>query len=109
MLMAVPLLKNLHRFSAEQREAEYKWQISCENRTQHSVRLQALEAIKLAAGVGKTLSRRLLLLDALDGRMHTVKLRARCALQHGCHRSHATNQGYEALGGSNVSSKLSRE
>ena len=39
--------------------------------------LQALEAVKLAAGVGKTLSRRLLLLDALDGRMHTVKLRAR--------------------------------
>jgi len=38
---------------------------------------QALEAVKLAAGIGKTLSRRLLLLDALDGRMHTVKLRAR--------------------------------
>ena len=40
--------------------------------------VQALEAVKLAAGVGKPLSRRLLLLDALDGRMHTVKLRARC-------------------------------
>ncbi|KAK9815557.1 hypothetical protein WJX72_005681 [[Myrmecia] bisecta] len=39
--------------------------------------LQALEAIKLASGVGEVLSRKLLLFDGLSGRMHTVKLRAR--------------------------------
>ena len=55
--------------------------------------LQALEAIKLAAGVGAPLSRKLLLLDALSGRVQTVKLRARCgccllvasaAIPHSC-------------------------
>lgn len=39
--------------------------------------LQALEAIKIAAGVGTPLTRHLLLIDALGGRFHTVKLRAR--------------------------------
>lgn len=39
--------------------------------------LQAMEAIKIAAGVGSPLSRKLLLLDALSGRIHTVKLRTR--------------------------------
>lgn len=42
--------------------------------------LQAMEAIKIAAGVGAPLSRKLLLLDALSGRMHTVKLRTRCVI-----------------------------
>ena len=38
---------------------------------------QALEAIKLASGVGRPLSRTLLLLDALAGRFTSVKLRAK--------------------------------
>ena len=40
--------------------------------------LQALEAVKLLSGVGEPLSRRLLLVDALAARFHSVKLRARC-------------------------------
>jgi adenylyltransferase/sulfurtransferase len=36
--------------------------------------LQAMEAIKLLAGVGETLGGRLLLFDALDGRWHEVRL-----------------------------------
>ncbi|KIY99793.1 adenylyltransferase andsulfurtransferase MOCS3/UBA4 [Monoraphidium neglectum] len=39
--------------------------------------LQALEAIKLLTGIGKPLTRQLLLFDALSGRFTTVKLRAR--------------------------------
>lgn len=39
--------------------------------------LQAVEAVKLLSGVGRPLSRRLLLFDALAGRMQTVNLRAR--------------------------------
>lgn len=39
--------------------------------------LQALEVIKLAAGIGKSLSRKLLIVDALAGRFTTVQLRAR--------------------------------
>ncbi|KAK9826394.1 hypothetical protein WJX81_007186 [Elliptochloris bilobata] len=39
--------------------------------------LQAMEAVKVVTGVGRPLSRRLLMLDALQGRMHTVKLRAK--------------------------------
>ncbi|GBF89175.1 adenylyltransferase and sulfurtransferase [Raphidocelis subcapitata] len=39
--------------------------------------LQALEAVKILAGVGKPLSRQLLLFDALSGRFTTIKLRAR--------------------------------
>ena len=39
------------------------------------VQAQALEAIKIASGVGKPLSRSLLLFDALAGRFTTVKLR----------------------------------
>ena len=46
--------------------------------------LQAMEAIKVVTGVGQTLSRRLLLLDALQGRMHTVKLRARVCVPRRC-------------------------
>ena len=42
--------------------------------------LQALEAIKLAAGVGQVLSQRLLIFDALALRFQTVKLRGRWAL-----------------------------
>ncbi len=38
---------------------------------------QALEAIKLASGVGKPLSRSLLLYDALAGRFTAVKLRSK--------------------------------
>ena len=42
---------------------------------------QALEAIKLVSGVGKSLSRSLLLFDALAGRFTSVKLRrkVRCS------------------------------
>ena len=43
--------------------------------------LQAMEAVKVVTGVGAPLSRRLLMLDALQGRMHTVKLRAKVRLQ----------------------------
>ncbi|RDX80118.1 Adenylyltransferase and sulfurtransferase MOCS3 [Mucuna pruriens] len=39
--------------------------------------LQALEAIKLAASVGEPLSGRMLLLDALSGRIRIVKIRGR--------------------------------
>jgi molybdopterin/thiamine biosynthesis adenylyltransferase len=39
--------------------------------------MQALEAVKLAAGVGEPLSRRLLLLDCLTGRFSAIKLRAK--------------------------------
>ncbi|KAG6550338.1 hypothetical protein Mapa_008301 [Marchantia paleacea] len=39
--------------------------------------LQALEAIKLASGVGDTLNSRMLLLDAFSTRIHMVKLRGR--------------------------------
>jgi adenylyltransferase and sulfurtransferase len=39
--------------------------------------MQALEAIKLLAGIGEPLSRRLLIMDAMSGRFHTVKLRVR--------------------------------
>ena len=46
--------------------------------------LQAMEAIKVVTGAGQTLSRRLLLLDALQGRMHTVKLRARVRVALRC-------------------------
>ncbi len=42
--------------------------------------LQALEAMKLAAGVGQVLSQRLLIFDALALRFQTVKLRGRWAL-----------------------------
>ena len=38
---------------------------------------QAVEAIKILSGVGQPMSRRLLLLDTLSARLHTVKLRAR--------------------------------
>ena len=38
---------------------------------------QALEAIKLASGVGRPLSRTLLLLDSMAGRFTSVKLRAK--------------------------------
>ncbi|KAL2630901.1 hypothetical protein R1flu_015587 [Riccia fluitans] len=38
---------------------------------------QALEAIKLASGVGETLNSRMLLLDALSTRIHMVRLRGR--------------------------------
>lgn len=41
--------------------------------------LQALEAIKLLAGVGDVLAQKLLLFDALSTRFTTVKLRARVA------------------------------
>ena len=41
--------------------------------------LQALEAIKLAAGVGQVLSQRLLIFDAFALRFQTVKLRGRWA------------------------------
>lgn len=41
--------------------------------------LQAVEAVKLLAGVGEPLSRRLLVWDALAGRFHVVKLRPRAA------------------------------
>lgn len=41
--------------------------------------LQALEAIKLASGVGQPLVRRMLLLDAFTSKMHTVKLRGRAS------------------------------
>jgi hypothetical protein len=40
--------------------------------------MQAMEAIKLAAGIGTVLARRLLIADALSGRFTTVQLRARC-------------------------------
>lgn len=43
--------------------------------------LQAMEAVKVVTGVGAPLSRRLLMLDALQGRMHTVKLRAKVRSQ----------------------------
>lgn len=43
---------------------------------------QALEAIKLASGVGSPLSRSLLLFDALAGRFTTVKLRQRVCSPH---------------------------
>lgn len=46
--------------------------------------LQAMEAVKVVTGVGAPLSRRLLMLDALQGRMHTVKLRAKVRLQTLC-------------------------
>ena len=39
--------------------------------------LQAVEAVKLAAGVGAPLSRRLVLYDALGGALRTVRLRGR--------------------------------
>ncbi|GAB4818434.1 hypothetical protein N2152v2_005480 [Parachlorella kessleri] len=39
--------------------------------------LQAVEAIKILSGIGDPLSRRLLLVDTLSARFHTVKLRAR--------------------------------
>ncbi|CAL8465473.1 g5009 [Coccomyxa elongata] len=39
--------------------------------------LQALEAIKLASGVGKPLSRTLLLADCMSGRFTSIKLRAK--------------------------------
>ncbi|CAN6471957.1 unnamed protein product [Victoria cruziana] len=39
--------------------------------------LQALEAIKIASGVGDSLSRRMLLFDALSARMHIVKIRGK--------------------------------
>ena len=39
--------------------------------------LQAVEAVKLAAGVGDPLSRRMLLFDALAGSLRTVRLRGR--------------------------------
>ncbi|KAL3678354.1 hypothetical protein R1sor_021310 [Riccia sorocarpa] len=38
---------------------------------------QALEAIKIASGVGETLNSRMLLLDALSARIHMVRLRGR--------------------------------
>ncbi|KAK0050293.1 adenylyltransferase and sulfurtransferase MOCS3 [Biomphalaria pfeifferi] len=40
--------------------------------------LQALEAIKIATGIGTSFSQKLLLFDALDGTFRTVKLRPRC-------------------------------
>ncbi|EXB63276.1 Adenylyltransferase and sulfurtransferase MOCS3 [Morus notabilis] len=39
--------------------------------------LQALEAIKIASAIGEPLSRRMLLFDALSGRMRIVKIRGR--------------------------------
>ena len=39
--------------------------------------VQAVEAIKILSGIGDPLSRRLLLVDTLSARFHTVKLRAR--------------------------------
>eukprot|EP00887_Chlorella_sp_A99_P001231 scaffold14.g1231.t1 len=39
--------------------------------------LQAVEALKILAGVGEPMSRKLLLLDLLSSRFHTVRLRAR--------------------------------
>jgi len=41
--------------------------------------MQAVEAIKLLAGIGEPLVRRLLAWDALSGRFHVVKLRSRTA------------------------------
>lgn len=47
----------------------------CLKRLSHG--LQAVEAIKILSGVGDPMSRRLLLVDTLSARFHTVKLRAR--------------------------------
>jgi adenylyltransferase/sulfurtransferase len=49
---------------------------------------QALEALKLLAGIGETLSGRLLLFDALASRWHEVRLArdARCRV---CATAHA--------------------
>ena len=41
--------------------------------------MQALEAVKLCAGVGTSLAGRLVLLDGLDMRLMTVRLRKRDA------------------------------
>jgi hypothetical protein len=46
-----------------------------------SCMLQAVEAVKLAAGVGTVMARRLLVADALAGRFSTVQLRPRWHLQ----------------------------
>lgn len=62
--------------------------------------LQALEAVKILTGVGKILSRQLLLFDALAGRFTSVKLRARapgCAAC-GCDGGGGVPAGGEAAG-----------
>ncbi|KAK7300027.1 hypothetical protein RJT34_10858 [Clitoria ternatea] len=46
--------------------------------------LQALEAIKIAASVGEPLSGRMLLLDALSGRIRIVKIRGRSTQCEAC-------------------------
>ncbi|XP_027939468.1 adenylyltransferase and sulfurtransferase MOCS3 [Vigna unguiculata] len=46
--------------------------------------LQALEAIKIAAAVGEPLSGRMLLLDALSGRIRIVKIRGRSTYCEAC-------------------------
>jgi len=57
--------------------------------------LQALEAVKILSGVGRPLSRQLLLFDALAGRFTTVKLRARAP---GCFACGGGGEGAEEEG-----------
>jgi len=54
--------------------------------------LQALEVIKILSKVGEPLSSRMLILDALSSRIHTVKLRGRNAQCVACGGSPEINQ-----------------